>query len=529
MRAMTNRGIADALERLQRAVEADDPHEIVDAITAEKWWLLPNHFPAMKAALAHVPASMIAEHPLLRIAQPLILLTSHSLTPAARSSGTSQQPVKTLTDTGELLVEMIVSRVSSDYPTACSAAKRLADLTMTNAMASGYHAEDPAPLSLLHIGITYMLAGQTREAIRALLWAKDLASESSYAFVYPDACAKLAVIFALRGSLHEAQRMLDESRKSDAVPVFMSEFLDTTQRVARAMIALTRMDHDAGTLVGELPGIDTLDELWPFIVFIKARFALGQKRPLEGLDIAELAFSSRPLVPGSLAAELLTSVLLDALLASDASERACCLIDFVAEPGQRTEVARARLLVRVGNHDDAEFVLQDLLNSDLDPTVRLGAQLLEAEIAHHRGIPLKLTLARAVAGQVLCGSRWLLTQTPSAVIVHIADALPPDERAAFERAVLPDGSDTSKASRIQLTRGETSVLQALSRTSTLDSAAAALHLSRNTVKTHLSAVYRKLGVNSKDDALQKARQLGIISGMPNDGPDQRVPHLDIRS
>lgn len=80
-----------------------------------------------------------------------------------------------------------------------------------------------------------------------------------------------------------------------------------------------------------------------------------------------------------------------------------------------------------------------------------------------------------------------------------------------------------------MTRGETSVLQALSRTSTLDSAAAALHLSRNTVKTHLSAVYRKLGVNSKDDALQKARQLGIISGMRNDGPDQRVPHLDIRS
>lgn len=80
---MTNRGIADALERLQRAVEADDPHEIIDVITAEKWWLLPNHFPAMKAALAHVPASMIAEHPLLRIAQPLILLTNHSLTPAA--------------------------------------------------------------------------------------------------------------------------------------------------------------------------------------------------------------------------------------------------------------------------------------------------------------------------------------------------------------------------------------------------------------------------------------------------------------
>ena len=37
-----------------------------------------------------------------------------------------------------------------------------------------------------------------------------------------------------------------------------------------------------------------------------------------------------------------------------------------------------------------------------------------------------------------------------------------------------------------------------------------LTVSVNTVKTHLKAVYRKLGVTRRRDALARARQLGLI-------------------
>ena len=37
-----------------------------------------------------------------------------------------------------------------------------------------------------------------------------------------------------------------------------------------------------------------------------------------------------------------------------------------------------------------------------------------------------------------------------------------------------------------------------------------LGVSTNTVKTHLKSLYRKLGVTSRDEAVDVARQLGIL-------------------
>jgi DNA-binding NarL/FixJ family response regulator len=39
----------------------------------------------------------------------------------------------------------------------------------------------------------------------------------------------------------------------------------------------------------------------------------------------------------------------------------------------------------------------------------------------------------------------------------------------------------------------------------------ALHLSRHTVKEHSSAVYRKLGVRNRTEAVQRAQRLGLVS------------------
>ena len=37
-----------------------------------------------------------------------------------------------------------------------------------------------------------------------------------------------------------------------------------------------------------------------------------------------------------------------------------------------------------------------------------------------------------------------------------------------------------------------------------------LHLSPNTVKTHTQAIYRKLGVSSRQDAIAKGHDAGIL-------------------
>ena len=57
---------------------------------------------------------------------------------------------------------------------------------------------------------------------------------------------------------------------------------------------------------------------------------------------------------------------------------------------------------------------------------------------------------------------------------------------------------------------ERSVLQLMASGSTNPEIAAELHLSKHTVKEHTSAVYRKLGVRNRTEAVQRAQRLGLV-------------------
>lgn len=64
--------------------------------------------------------------------------------------------------------------------------------------------------------------------------------------------------------------------------------------------------------------------------------------------------------------------------------------------------------------------------------------------------------------------------------------------------------------RLQLTSREREVLEQLQWHQSVKQIARTLHISPNTVKTHLSAVYRKLGVTNRADAVARARQQGLF-------------------
>jgi two-component system response regulator DesR len=62
-----------------------------------------------------------------------------------------------------------------------------------------------------------------------------------------------------------------------------------------------------------------------------------------------------------------------------------------------------------------------------------------------------------------------------------------------------------------LSEREQEVLSLIATGSTNKEIAAHLHLSPHTVKEHTSAIYRKLGVRNRAEAVQKAQRLGLIS------------------
>lgn len=65
------------------------------------------------------------------------------------------------------------------------------------------------------------------------------------------------------------------------------------------------------------------------------------------------------------------------------------------------------------------------------------------------------------------------------------------------------------AAGASLTRRELVVLSHLSDDVTLDDVARELFVSRNTVKTQVRSVYRKLGISTRAEAVDHARRLGL--------------------
>jgi LuxR family maltose regulon positive regulatory protein len=61
-----------------------------------------------------------------------------------------------------------------------------------------------------------------------------------------------------------------------------------------------------------------------------------------------------------------------------------------------------------------------------------------------------------------------------------------------------------------LTEREVAVLRLLASPLSLREVGSALYVSLNTVKTHARGVYRKLGASSREEAVARARELGLL-------------------
>ena len=71
-------------------------------------------------------------------------------------------------------------------------------------------------------------------------------------------------------------------------------------------------------------------------------------------------------------------------------------------------------------------------------------------------------------------------------------------------------SDAPAAAVSLLTEQERAVLSLLAADRTYDQIAAGLVISVNTVRTHVKHLYRKLGAHRRDQAIQRALELGLV-------------------
>ena len=188
-------------------------------------------------------------------------------------------------------------------------------------------------------------------------------------------------------------------------------------------------------------------------------------------------------------------------------------------PAARRALLLAQIALAAGNHHAAQQNLQSP-PGELTPRRALIRQLLLAAAAIGRGDPMTAgILAGALRTARLGGfCNTVVTTAPQLTSYLIEHSVPAHSDpftgqligAALEvRAAQPEADCSRRVTAEPLTAAELRVLKLLP-TSTYPQIAAALYISRSTVKTHLQSVYHKLGVASRSEAIERAIDLRLL-------------------
>lgn len=85
-----------------------------------------------------------------------------------------------------------------------------------------------------------------------------------------------------------------------------------------------------------------------------------------------------------------------------------------------------------------------------------------------------------------------------------------NEEISRKVAIRMQEMDSTKGAQPMLTKREIEIVKHLDSGKPITAIGASLHISHNTMKTHLKNVYRKLGADGRDQAVEKAKSLGLI-------------------
>lgn len=143
------------------------------------------------------------------------------------------------------------------------------------------------------------------------------------------------------------------------------------------------------------------------------------------------------------------------------------------------------------------------------------AQRLQAHLNHSLPfytVQVRLEMARCYISLTdVSGARTMLQE--AVAVVRRRPALGPlvDEIAALQHQL--DSLRTNMAGASALTSAELRLLPLLATYLSFREIGARLFISPNTVKTEAISIYRKLGVSSRSEAVERAQQLGLLAGI----------------
>jgi ATP/maltotriose-dependent transcriptional regulator MalT len=183
-----------------------------------------------------------------------------------------------------------------------------------------------------------------------------------------------------------------------------------------------------------------------------------------------------------------------------------------AMPGRTTQLMRLYILRAEGKEWDPSLD-QDLL--ERTPRQCIYKSLFESIHALKSDEELAIThLSKAlkVGSEVGAKATFIRQVELYPLYARVAAQTPTfyNEEILRKVAARMQEIDSIKGEKPVLTKREIEIASHLGSGKPITSIGASLHISHNTMKTHLKNVYRKLGVDGRDQAVEKAKSLGLI-------------------
>ena len=326
----------------------------------------------------------------------------------------------------------------------------------------------------------------------------------------------LSQIRLLEGHLQEAEQLADEAleyvnRAGPDHPILAEA------RLTRAGVYWERnqLDESEREFESALRQAET-NNLVPFVVIALVGLACiwaGSGHREEAFElISRCHRANRPLALPQAFAMRVDSTKARLLLAEGATSEARRLIKLMP-PSVESSFLRTRLALAQGDRKGASQLLTHAETSVRTPRRRLEWQLLDARCGSPSG-------ADSLAGAIEFAAQHQFVRCfvdegdELRALLHQHAGLSPasfvqDLLAAFDA---PAGATTSHIDPLvdPLSEREQVVLTYLPSWVSNDEIAAELYISLNTLKTHLRSIYRKLGANSRREAVTQARSRGLL-------------------
>lgn len=359
-------------------------------------------------------------------------------------------------------------------------------------------AADLAAYWHLQAGQAALHAGDIDQALLDLRQAWSFRDDDVTGYVAPSTAPFLALLATLVGDDAGSARWQDEVDRlePDGRSLIEWETMERPRLVAWLLESSDRLDTATGRDLGRalLPQL-AFDEIWPITLFALVRHLVddGQTVRAEQLVETTVALHSSAPATGSFHAAFVALARAELALALGrvgAVGRVLTGPDVALLPAL-TSVYSVRLEIACGDLTAAHRLATVASHQD-DRRARREGVLLRAVVAAEDSAPYSPSLRRTTS--------LLPAELRARLTATYGEDLPP----ANPGVVVPSSPV------IRLTPGETRVLEALRGPGSLPEVADRLFISRNTLKSHLRALYAKLGVSSREAAVAVAGDLGLL-------------------